>query len=158
MKRIFSLLVSLATLGLVTSVVQAQADLLDGLGDWRGTGTAFSPDGRSLSDFRVELTRAAAGPESVETRGRVTLTDGHVFPISRRITRTPDGFTSESSGGKGHGHCPSPNVCYFHEADGAGNSSLTTVLVDAPGHLRVLVTELEAGQPVRVIWQTLSKQ
>jgi hypothetical protein len=150
---------ALAALGVTASELRpARADLVDGLGQWRGTGTLFSPEGRALQAFRVQLTRASIGPESVETRGQVTLDSGQVIPFAQRTTRTADGFDSESAHGKGHGHCVGPSVCYSYESDGAGKSSATTVLIDAPDRLRVLVTELEGGQPVRVIWQSLDKQ
>lgn len=136
----------------------AQADMLAGLGDWEGDGTLFSPEGRALQEFRVELTRSAAGPDSVETSGKVTLANGQTFPFSQRLTGTADGFRIESARGKGQGHCVSANVCYSSETDGAGNSSSTTVLVDAPDRLRLLVTEFEAGRPVRVTWQNLRKR
>jgi hypothetical protein len=50
------------------------------------------------------------------------------------------------------------NVCYSSETDGADKTSSTTVLVNAPDRLRLLVTEFEAGRPVRVTWQDLRKR
>lgn len=62
----------------------ASADPLDGLGRWSGSGTSLSPEGKPLGEFHVELTRSAAGPDRVETRGTVTLAQGKSFRFGRR--------------------------------------------------------------------------
>jgi hypothetical protein len=135
----------------------AHADVLDGLGRWSGSGSVRGVDGKPLGDFHVDLTRSAAGPGRVETRGTVTTSAGQVLPFRSLITRTPDGFLMESARGKGQGSCPDPSVCHGYELDAAGNGATSTILVDGPQRVRVLVTELEKGKPVRVIWQTLSQ-
>jgi len=135
----------------------AHADVLDGLGRWSGSGSVHGADGKPLGDFRVELTRSAAGPGRVETRGTVTTGAGQVLPFRSLITRTPDGFLTESERGQGQGSCLEPSVCHSYELDAAGNGSTSTILIDGPQRVRVLVTELEKGKPVRVIWQTLSQ-
>lgn len=151
------LLATALSMASVLPAARARADLLDGLGRWSGDGCVFSPDGMRLSDFRVELTRAAAGPERVETRGSVTLASGQVIPFRSFITRVAQGFVVESERGKGHALCIEPSVCHSYEVDAAGDGSTSTILVDDARHLRVLVTELEKGKPVRLIWQTLSQ-
>jgi len=135
----------------------ARADLLDGLGRWSGSGNVHGPDGRPLGTFEVELTRAVAGPERVETRGTVTTAAGQVIPFQSFVTRTAQGLVTESARGKGHALCVEPNVCHSYELDAAGNGSTSTILIDGDRQLRVLVTELEKGKPVRLIWQTLSQ-
>lgn len=135
----------------------ARADVLEGLGRWSGSGSVRGADGKPLGEFRVELTRSAAGPGRVETRGAVTTAAGQVLPFRSLITRTPDGFLTESARGKGQGSCLGPSICHGYELDAAGNGATSTILVDGPQRVRVLVTELEKGKPVRVIWQTLSQ-
>ena len=135
----------------------ARADLLDGLGRWSGTGSTLAPDGRPLGDFRVELTRAAAGPDRVETRGTVTTASGQVIPFQSFVTRTAEGLVTESRQGKGYALCLEPSVCHSYEVDAAGNGSTSTILIDGDRRVRVLVTQLEKGKPVRLIWQTLSQ-
>jgi hypothetical protein len=135
----------------------AHAELLEGLGRWSGTGIVRSPEGKPLGEFRVELTRSSAGPGRVETQGTVTTGQGHVVPFRSLVTRTPDGFTTESARGKGHATCVDPGVCHSYELDPSGNGSTTTILVDSVNRVRILVTELEKGKPVRLVWQTLSQ-
>jgi len=135
----------------------ARADVLEGLGRWSGSGTTLSPDGKPLGDFRVELTRSALGPDRVETRGTVTTGQGHVVPFRSLVTRTKEGYVTESARGKGHVACVEPGVCHSYEVDASGNGSSTTILVDSANRLRILVTELDKGKPVRLIWQTLSQ-
>jgi len=135
----------------------AHADVLEGLGRWSGRGSVRGTDGKPLGDFRVELTRAAAGPGRVETHGTVTTASGQVIPFRSLITRTANGFLTESERGTGQGSCLDPGICHGYELDAAGNGSTSTILVDGPQRVRVLVTELEKGKPVRVIWQTLSQ-
>jgi hypothetical protein len=135
----------------------ARADVLGGLGRWSGSGSVHAIDGKALGDFRVELTRAAAGTGRVETRGTVTTGTGQVIPFRSLLTRTADGFVIESERGKGQGTCLDPSICHSVELDAAGNGWTTTILIDGPQRIRVLLTELEKGKPVRVIWQTLSQ-
>jgi hypothetical protein len=152
--------ISLGTSLLAASVLPAapaRADLLDGLGPWQGNGSVLSPEGKPLTDFRVELTRTAAGPDRVETRGTVTTTQGQVVPFRSLVTRTAQGFVTESDRGKGYATCVDPSVCHSYEVDAAGNGTTTTILVDGARRLRILVTELEKGKPVRLIWETLSQ-
>jgi len=135
----------------------ARADLLEGLGRWSGGGSVFDPNGQRLGDFRVELTRTAAGPDRVETRGTVATADGRVIPFRSVIARAAQGFVVESERGKGHAVCIEESVCHSYEVDAAGNGSTSTILIDDERRVRVLVTELEKGKPVRLMWQTLSQ-
>jgi hypothetical protein len=135
----------------------ARANLLEGLGRWNGNGTVFSPEGKVLADFRVELTRTAAGPNKVETRGTVTTTQGQTIPFRSSMTRTSEGLLMETERGKGYAACVEPTVCHSYAVDAAGNGTTTTILLDGAQRLRVLVTELEKGKPVRLTWQTLSQ-
>ena len=133
----------------------AQADMLGGLGKWHGSGTRFDAEGRPAGDFTVALTRSADGPDRVKTRGQITFASGQVFPFEQRWTRTSSGFTSESGRGKGTGRCLGDDLCYSHEDLGSGKTSFTTIMIDSPDRIRILVTDMDGGRPVQFIRQTL---
>jgi hypothetical protein len=145
--------------GLALSVLllagSARADLLGGLGKWHGTGTRFDPEGRASGDFKVELVRTADGTASVKTKGTVVFENGQIIPFEQRWTRSGSGFLSESPGGKGSGGCLGADLCYSHEDRGAGKTSTVTVMIDGPKRIRILVTDMESGQPVQFVRETL---
>lgn len=136
----------------------ASADMLDGLGQWRGQGTRYDSAGRATGDFTVELTRAAVGPREVETRGKVMLPTGQVLPFESRITVNDSGFVSESGRGKGTGHCFGADICYSYENAGDGKASAMTIVIDAPDKIRILTTHLEQGRPVEYTRQLLTRK
>lgn len=140
------------------TVSPAHADLMDGLGAWRGSGSSFSPEGALRGDFKVELMRTAVGASSVETRGKVTLGSGQVVPIEQRVTLTGSGFTTQSARGQGNGHCFGADLCHVTEDKGGGKSSAMTIIIDAPDRIRILITELDQGKPVEFIRQTLERK
>jgi hypothetical protein len=136
----------------------AHADMLGGLGEWRGSGTRFGADGRPTGDFSVELTRTAAGPGSVQTRGKITLATGQVVPFEQRQTRSASGFVYEAGQSKGKGFCFDDQLCYSHEDKGNGKTSATTMIIDGPSRVRILVTEYENGEPVQFLRQALDRK
>lgn len=136
----------------------ARADLLDGLGKWQGQGTQYDPSGRAAGDFTVELTRAAAGPRTVQTRGTIKLSNGQVLPFESRITESDTGFASESPRGSGTGHCFGGDICYSYEESGKGKATAMTIVIDGPDRIRILTTDLEQGRPVRYTRQALTKK
>jgi hypothetical protein len=146
-----------AGLGLCVLLVAglARADVLGGLGSWHGTGTRFDSEGRPNGDFKVELTRRADGADSVKTLGKILLPDGAVFPFEQRWTRTSTGFVSDSPRGRGRGGCLSDNLCYNIEDLGGGRLLSSTIMVDAPNRIRILITEFDGGRPVEFIQETL---
>ncbi len=142
-------------LGLLTLAGSARADMLGGLGNWRGSGTRFDGEGHPNGDFEVALTRSADGPSSVKTRGKITFSNGQVVPFAQRWTLTSTGFVSESARGKGTGSCLGSDLCYSHEDLGGGKTSLVTIMIDSPRQIRILVTDMDGGRPVQFIRQTL---
>jgi hypothetical protein len=132
--------------------------MLGGLGSWHGTGTRFDLEGRPKGQFQVELTRSLDGPDSVKTIGRVLLPNGAVLPFEQRWTRTSTGFVSESPRGKGRGGCLSHDLCYSVEDLGGGKISSTTIMIEAPDRVRILVTDLVGGRPVEFTDETLMQK
>lgn len=63
----------------------------------------------------------------------------------------------ESERGRGYATCLAPDVCHSYEVDGSGSGSISTILLDSPRQLRILVTVLEKGKPTSLLWQTLSQ-
>lgn len=146
----------LAAASLVES--PASADMMKGLGQWQGRGARYDAAGRATGEFTVELTRAAVGPRTVETRGKVKLPSGQVLPFESRITVNDSGFESKSARGQGTGHCFGADICYSYEDAGNGNGSAMTIVIDGPNEIRILTTELEQGKPVQYTRQVLTKK
>jgi hypothetical protein len=138
---------------------QARADIIGGLGEWQGSGSVFGPDGRAETEFKVVLTRSAAGPRSVDTRGQLELTSGQVIPFNQKTTLGDDGtFSLDSDRGKGGGFCLGSGLCQSYEDRGNAAGAYTVIAVDGPETIRILITELDHGQAVRFIRQTLTKR
>ena len=132
---------------------------LGGIGTWTGTGTTYSPGGEAFGDFTIELTRAAVDAQTVQAHGTITLEDGSVMTFDQ--TFTSDGgstFRIESPRGQGGGVCLGDGLCQSYEDDGGGAGYATTMIVDGPDRLRVLVTQLQDGRAVRLVRQTLTRK
>ena len=137
-------------------VATAKAGLLDGLGTWQGTGAVFDSQGREAGSFTVELIRTAPDTQTVETRGSITMSTGEVIPVNQKTTVRGNGFRIESNHGTGGGACFGAGICQSYEDAGNGKAFATTIVVDAPDRLRILVTELNQGQAVRFFRQSLT--
>jgi hypothetical protein len=148
----------LLSAALLAQAAPARADLLQGLGEWRGSGSRFGADGQPAGDFSVELTRTALAPASVQLRGKITLATGQVMPFEQRLTRTNTGFVVESGQGKGKGFCFDDQLCYSHEDKGGGKTSATTMIIEGPNRVRILATDYVNGEPVQFIRQTLDRK
>ena len=59
----------------------AGAGILDGLGKWEGSGTAFDIFGKDLGAFTVSLTRKNMGASKVRADGKVTLSSGQEIAV-----------------------------------------------------------------------------
>ncbi len=150
----------ISILAFVAPLVAATPALAEshGLGLWRGTGTTFGRDGRALGDFTVELTREkGADEQTVVTRGQAILGDGRHLPIEQKMVLDGNHFTLETNRGKGGGICLGEGLCISHEEGSDGKSFATTIVFDGPDQLRLLITELDHGQAVRFLRQTLTR-
>jgi hypothetical protein len=136
----------------------ARADLLEGLGAWRGVGSVFDGDGQPQGDFTVTLTRAAAGRGRVDTRGVATFSSGQVVPFEQHLRVEAGKFLLDSKQGKGAGFCLGADMCQSYEDRGNAQATVTVIVIDGPASVRVLITELDHGRAVRLIRQTLTKQ
>ncbi len=151
-------LAGLVLLGGALVASQARADLLEGLGEWRGSGNVLGADGRVESAFEVALTRSAAGPRSVSTRGRLELASGQVVPFTQKLTVGEDGkFSLDSDRGRGAGFCLGAGLCQSYEDRGNSTGAHTVIVIDAPDTIRIVITELDHGRAVRFIRQTLTR-
>lgn len=137
----------------------ARADVLGGLGEWRGSGSVFGSDGRAEAEFKVTLTRSAAGARSVDTRGTIELDSGQAIPFAQKTTLGDDGkFSLDSERGHGGGFCLGAGLCQSYEDRGNSTGAYTVMATDGPGKIRIVITELDHGRAVRFIRQTLAKQ
>ena len=94
----------------------------------------------------------------METRGTIKLPSGQVLPFESRVTVNATGFASQSARGQGTGHCFGADICYSYEEAGNGKASAMTIVIDAPGKIRILTTDLEHGRPVQYTRQVLTKK
>jgi hypothetical protein len=137
----------------------ATADMMGGLGIWEGSGTARAASGTDLGSFKVTLTRRLAEDGKVRTDGQVTLTSGQVVKFWQEVERGDSGvFQTVSSNGFGKGRCFANGICESYEHRRDRHAFATTIVRDAPDRIRVLITELEKGESVRFIEQTLTKK
>jgi hypothetical protein len=150
--RIAFFALSLAAPGL------AHAGITEGLGHWQGTGTTFAADGQSQGDFAVEVDRTAVDARTIDVRVKVTLADGKTLDFDQRQTQTGTGFITESAHGKGGGRCFGAGLCQSYEEQLDGTARASTIVVDGPNQLRVLITDLDHGRAVRFIRQTLTRK
>ncbi len=141
---------------LLLSMGVARADAPGGIGSWRGTGTSFDRDGKVSAEFSVELERRAVDEHSIDMHGQVVLTSGKVIEISQHIKHDGDRFSIESNRGKGGGRCFGEGLCESYEDTGNGKGFATTIILDAPGHMRLLTVELDHGEAVGFIRQSLT--
>ncbi len=137
----------------------ATAGITDGLGVWTGTGTAHAVNGADLGGFAVSVTRKSTGGAKVRADGKVTLDNGQVIVFWQEIEEAgAAGFRVTSSNGSGGGRCFANGMCQSYEQRQDGHAFATTIVRDAPDKLRLLITELDKGQAVRFIEQTLTKK
>jgi hypothetical protein len=154
---------TVTTLGLTLCALlltaPAQAGITEGLGHWQGSGVVIAPDGQEQGEFTVEVDRVAIDARTVEVRGKVTHADGQVFTFSeRQIAGSNGGFLIEGSHGKGGGRCFGGGLCQTYVETGADTANATTIAVDGPDKLRVLVTALDHGRAIRFIRQSLTRK
>jgi outer membrane receptor protein involved in Fe transport len=149
-------LVTLASLGTPTV---AAAGISDGLGAWQGQGTTLAVNGADLGAFSVEVTRRSTAPGQVRTDGRVVLANGQVIVFWQESVESPSGgFHMTTNDGSGGGRCFANGMCQSYVERADGHAFATTIVRDAPDKLRILVTELDKGQAVRFIQQSLTKK
>jgi hypothetical protein len=127
---------------------------------WQGSGMVFGKDGRETTGFTIELRRTAVDERSTETKGTVVLGNGGTIPVYQRMTESDKGagFRLDTNRGKGGGYCLGAGLCESYEDAGNGQAFATTTVVDGPDKLRLLVIELDHGQAVRYISQTLTRK
>jgi len=136
----------------------AFAEGMWGLGLWTGAGVAFGPDGKPTSSFTVELTRTAVGSNTVQLKGTAKLANGDEKAIDQKSTYDGNRFQIESSRGHGSGVCLGEGICTSYEDHGNGQGVATTIVIDAPDKMRILMTELDQGQTIRFIRQSLTRK
>lgn len=143
----------------VFAPVPATAGVTDGIGVWEGTGTARAVGGSDLGGFRVSLMRKVAGTGKVRADGQVTLDSGKVIGFWQELEEVGSGaFRVVSSNGTGEGRCLPNGTCQSFEQRQDRRAFATTIVLDAPNRVRVLVTEFDKGQAVRFMEQTLTKK
>lgn len=132
---------------------------MDSTGNWEGSGTAHAVDGTDLGTFTVSVARKANGNGKLRADGKVTLASGQVIVLWQEIEDAgAGGFRITSNNGTGGGRCFANGMCTSYEQRADGHAYATTIVRDAPDKIRLLITELDKGQAVRFMDQTLTKK
>ncbi len=130
-----------------------------GLGTWEGSGTATDVSGRELGGFSVSVTRKPLANGKVRADASITLANGTNMTFWQEFeTRGPGAFHLVSSHGTGGGRCFANGMCQTLEQTPDGHGYATTIVPDGNGKLRILITELDDGSPLRFFQQTLYKK
>jgi hypothetical protein len=150
-----------ATVCLLLSCAARDADagILQGLGNWEGSGTAFDVSGKDLGAFSVSLTRRSIGPSKVRGDGKITLAGGQQITFWQEFEdRGPSGFTIVSNNGTGHGQCFANGMCQSIDQNPDGHAFATSIANDGADRVRILVIEMEQGKTVRFYQETLLRK
>lgn len=140
------------------AAAEARTDSVDGLGAWEGSGVASDASGKELGGFTVTLIRRSVGPQKTRTEGKVTLEGGRVIEFWQETEGSAArGYRLVSNNGRGGGRCFDNGLCQTYEERASGQAFATTIVRDGD-RMRLLVTELEKGQAVRFMHQTLTKK
>jgi hypothetical protein len=145
----------LASMAVLAVGSLSSAEPSRGLGKWKGEGATFDTQGQAVGTFTVELTRTAIDADTIEMNGTVALSNGRSIPLRQRSTHRDNTFTLESNQGKGAGVCVGRGLCESYHGEG-NRFFATTVVMDSPGSMRLLITELENGKAVRFIRENLT--
>jgi len=141
---------SLKTIGmgvLFTVVcVSARASVVEGAGNWKGTGASFAIDGEKIADFAVQLTNTKVDDHTLLTSGSVTLADGSVRSFSQTMKDGLNGFSLESAEGTGGGHCFGAGLCESYMDLGNGHGVAVTEIFDGSSDMRLLAITIENGK------------
>ena len=137
----------------------ARAGISDGLGSWEGSGTVSEASGADLGAFTVSLVRKRLGSAVVRADGVVTLASGQRIVFWQELEdRAKGGLRLVSNNGSGGGRCFPSGMCAIYEERADGHAFSTSIAVDGPDKMRILVTELDHGKAIRFVQQTLSKK
>jgi hypothetical protein len=138
----------------------AHAESSDGLGVWEGSGVTTEAGNKSVGDFTITLTRTARPNGVTRSDGVIKTRDGKEIIFWQEKTDHGGGtFALTSNLGAGGGCCFSNGMCQSFEQRAAdGHAFASTISVDAPNKVRVLITELKDGKAVRFYAQTLAKK
>lgn len=130
---------------------------LPAVGRWEGRGSSVGASGAPGGPFEVTLERADLGAGKARMDGTVRLPDGRTLAFWEETDGLREGYAVTSSNGRGGGRCFDNRMCQSYADRGDGHAFATTLVVDAGGHLRLVVTELVAGRAVRFVQQTLTR-
>jgi len=155
--RTGSMTVALAFLA-IGATGSANATCDEGLGTWQGAGTASEVSGKDLGAFTVTVTRKLLSDGHVRADGIVMLANHQRIDFWQEFeNKGPHAFRIKSNHGTGGGRCFENGLCQSLEQSSDGHAFATTIAPDGTNRIRVLITELEQGQPVRFYQQTLTK-
>src|SRR5262249_54155278 len=137
----------------------AHAESEGGLGTWEGSGVMTEAGNKVIGSFDVTVTRTSLGGGKVRSDGKVRTGDGKEITFWQEKTDRGGGaFQLVSNNGSGGGCCFVNGMCQSLESNGTGQAFASTIVMDAPAKIRVLITELKDGHAVRFYAQSLTKK
>jgi hypothetical protein len=137
----------------------AHAESAEALGTWEGTGVVTEAGNKDPSAFTIVVTRTAQGAGVVRTDGKLQTASGKEIVFWQEKTERGEGaFTLVTNRGTGGGCCFVNGMCQSLEHTDNGHGLASTMVLDGPQRVRLLVTELENGKAIRFYAQTLVKK
>lgn len=137
----------------------AHAESPDGLGTWDGSGVVTEIGNKHVGEFTAVVTRSARGDGVVRTDGTIRTADGRELTFWQEKTDRGNGaFQLVSDKGAGGGCCFANGMCQSLESKDGGHAFASTLVMDGPDRVRLLITELENGKAVRFYAQRLVKR
>lgn len=124
---------------------------------WTGSGHSYSPDGKELGGYKVEVVSTASGANDLETVTTITADDGTKKVITQKLKLGQDKWSDSSNLGEGGGACYGDGLCQNYLADAHGMAYATTIVHNGPDHQRQLTTVLENGKAIKVLRQNLDR-
>jgi hypothetical protein len=147
---------ALTTLGAAGST-QATCD--QGIGTWEGSGTASEVSGKDLGGFTVTVTRKLMASGNVRADGVINLANGQHLTFWQEFENTrPNSFRLVSNHGTGGAEWFANGLCQWIEQSSDGHAFATTIAPDGADRIRILISELDKGQPIRFYQQILIKK
>ncbi len=140
---------------LVTSV-SSFAGVTSGAGTWKGFGAKFDRNGSQVGEFAIEMVSEAVGKHELKSKITVTIKDHSETHVQTLKDSGNNGFDIESDHGEGGGYCFGKGLCEAYMGTQTHGFAIT-IIMDGPDSRRMLVTELENGNAVNFIRESLER-
>lgn len=152
---------ALLAVGMVFQLASASAfcSLNDGAGNWSGEGSNYDDQGHVVATYQVDLTNTALDANTLETSGKVTLSDGSTQSFWQLMRIADNGaFSIESESGKGGGRCFSEELCEAYVAKTDKKGTAVSIVFDSTDSMRILGTDLDGRKVLAFTSEKLTRK